>query len=94
MALIADKAVKVFDLAKIQRGDCIRIRRAGDTTFRNGFVTKTSEAQIEILYCNTQNAATSYLGVLATDVAIGVWEVYWTTDFQNIHYENDAPAEA
>ena len=94
MALIIDTTVKEFDLTAIHRGDCIRIRRAGDTTFKNGFVTKASEREIQILYCNTQNNATSYLNVLAADVAIGVWEIYWTEDFQNINYENNAATGA
>jgi hypothetical protein len=92
MALIADKSVKVFDLTAIHRSDCVSIRRTGDTAFKNGFVTKTSESEIEILYSNTQNNATSYLKVSAADVAIGVWELYWTTDFQTIYHENNAPS--
>ena len=88
--LIIDANVKVFDLSVIQRGDCVRIKRAGDTVYRNGFVTKTDDKKIEILYCNIQNNATSYLQILAADVAIGVWEIWWTTDFQTINYENNA----
>ena len=91
MALIADKAVKTFDLTEISRGVCVRIRRAGDTTFRNGFVTKADEHRIEIIYCNNQNTATSYMHVMAVDVAIGVWEIFWTSDFQFVGHENNAP---
>ncbi|MFP3153130.1 DUF5026 domain-containing protein [Lachnospiraceae bacterium ZAX-1] len=91
MALIVDTAVKAFDLTQIHRGDCIRVKRNGDTTAKNGFVTKVGEKQIEILYCNTQNNATSYLPILAVDVAIGMWEIWWTTDFATINVENDAP---
>ena len=93
MALIANKAVKIFDLSEIYRGDCVRIRRAGDTAFKNGFVTQAGETQLQILYCNTQNNATSYLNVSASDVAIGIWEIYWTSDFQSVHYENNAPEQ-
>lgn len=89
MALIADKNVKVFDLTAIHRGDCVRIKRNGDTAYKNGFVTKVDEGRIEILYSNTQNSASSYLAVLAVDVAIGVWEIWWTTDFQTVNYENN-----
>jgi hypothetical protein len=89
MALIVDTTVKTFDLTVIHRGDCVRIRRNGDTTYKNGFVTKTDEKQIEILYCNTQNNATSFLSILAADVAIGVWEIWYTTDFQTVNYENN-----
>ncbi len=90
MALTANKAVKIFDLSEIHRSDCVRIRRAGDTAFKNGFVTQANEMQLQILYCNTQNNAASYLSVLASDVAAGVWEIYWTSDFQAVHYENNA----
>lgn len=93
MTLVIDTAVKAFDLEAIHRGDCIRIRRTGDTTYKNGFVTKISEKEIQILYCNTQNNATSYITVTAADVAIGVWEVWWTTDFQNINYEYNGGGE-
>ena len=88
MALIVDKAIKIFDLSVIHRGDCIRVKRVGDTTFKNGFVTQTTETQIQVLYCNTQNNATSYLSILATDVSFGIWEIYWTSDFQTVNYEN------
>jgi hypothetical protein len=91
MALIADKTEKIFDLAEIHRSDCVRIRRVNDSIFKNGFVTKAGEDAIEILYCNTQNNATSYLIVKAADVAVGVWELYWTTDFQIINHEDNAP---
>lgn len=87
MALVIDTSVKAFDLEAIHRGDCIRIRRAGDTTYKNGIVTKVTEKEIQILYANTQNTATSYATITAADVAIGVWEVWWTTDFQTINYE-------
>ncbi len=87
MALVIDTSVKAFDLEAIHRGDCIRIRRAGDTTYKNGIVTKVTEKEIQILYANTQNTATSYATITAADVAIGVWEVWWTTDFQTVNYE-------
>lgn len=91
MALIKNATHDEFDLAQIQRGDCIRIKRAGDTTAKNGFVTDVSPNKVRILYCNTQNNATSYLDLTAADVAIGVWEIYWTHDFQTIEYENNSP---
>lgn len=91
MALIVDASRKAFDTAQIQRGDCIRVRRTGDTTARNGFVTEVTPDRARILFCNTQNNATSYLDIMAADVAIGVWEVYWTQDFRTVNYEYNAP---
>jgi hypothetical protein len=41
---------------------------------------------IEILVSNIQNNATSFMQVMAGDVAIGVWEIWWTTDFQTVNY--------
>jgi len=90
MALVANKNVKVFDLSAIQRGDCVRIRRAGEVEFKNGFVTQITEAKLQILYANVQNNTTSYLLISAADVAIGIWEIYWTSDFQTINYENNS----
>lgn len=91
MALIIDSNKRIFDLTAINRGDCVRIRRAGDTTLRNGIVTRTGETQITILYANIQNNATSFFDVRAADVAIGLWEMWYTTDFINIGYENNTP---
>lgn len=93
MALVIDTTVKSFDLNEIHRGDCIRIRRTGDTTFKNGFVTKVGEKEIQILYSNTQNSSNSYLTVTAADVAIGVWEIWWTTDFDTVNYEYNGGGE-
>lgn len=91
MALITSTAQAVFDLTQIHRGDCIRVRRTGDAAFRNGFVTDVTAEKLRLLYCNTQNNATSYLDILAADTAVGVWEIYWTADFQTVNYENNAP---
>lgn len=94
MALIRNATHEEFDLSLIRRGDCIRVKRAGDTAAKNGFVTEATAGKLRILYCNTQNNATSYLDILAADVAVGVWEIYWTQDFQTINYENNAPQTA
>ena len=91
MALIKNATHQEFDLSQIQRGDCIRIRRAGDTTAKNGFVTEATAHQLRVLYCNTQNNASSYLDITAADASIGVWEIYWTRDFQTVNYEFNAP---
>lgn len=87
--LIKNETKTVFDLSLIQRGDCIRIRRAGDTTARNGFVTEAKENKLTVLYCNVQNNACSYLEIPAADVALGAWDVYWTQDFQTVYHEGD-----
>jgi len=90
MGLISDKNINIFDLAAVKRGDAISVRRAGETQFRNGLVTKASENQLEVLYSNIQNNSTSYLQISAIDVAVGVWEIYWTTDFKTINYQPGA----
>ncbi|MCI8843879.1 MAG: DUF5026 domain-containing protein [Oscillospiraceae bacterium] len=91
MALIMNATHAEFDLAQIRRGDCIRVKRTGDTTAKNGFVTEAATNKLRLLYCNTQNNAASYLEITAADVAVGVWEIYWTQDFQTVNYENNAP---
>lgn len=94
MALVKSATHAEFDTSQIQRGDCIRIKRAGDTTAKNGFVTEVTPNKVRILYCNTQNNATSYIDLNVADVAIGVWEIYWTSDFQTVNYENNSPQTA
>ena len=89
MGLIKNETQTVFDLSMIQRGDCIRFRRAGDTTARNGFVTEAKADKLTVLYCNVQNNACSYIEISAADVELKVWDVYWTQDFQTIHHEGD-----
>ncbi len=91
MALIIDETYKAFDTTQIHRGDCIRVRRTGDTTAKNGFVTEVTPDRLRILYCNTQNNATSYLDIPAAEAAIGLWEIYWTSNFQTVNYEYNAP---
>lgn len=93
MALIKDETQTVFDLTQIQRGDCIRIQRAGDTTARNGFVTEAREDTVRVLYCNIQNNATSYLDIKAADVELGIWTIAWTTDFETVHHHPEPEPE-
>jgi hypothetical protein len=82
--------IAVFDKTLVNRLDAVRFRRAGDTSFRNGIITKVSDNQIEILGGNIQNQATSFTQINAVDVAVGVWEIYWTTDFITVNYQPGA----
>ena len=86
MALITNVSVPKFDQTVINRGDAIRVRRATESTARNGIVTRVNDNMIEILVSNIQNNATSFTQIFAGDVAIGVWEIWWTGDFQTINY--------
>ena len=42
-----------------------------------------------VLYCNIQNNACSYIEITAADVALKVWDVFWTQDFQTVYHEGD-----
>jgi len=90
MSLITNSNVPVFDLETIKRGDSIRIRRATGSEFRNGIVTRLDKNQMQILYANVQNNGTSFMTVDAADVAIGVWEIWWSSDFVTVNYNPPA----
>ena len=94
MALITDKNVKTFDTDAIHKGDCIRFKRAGSSCWKNGFVTRVTEQLIDVLHYNAQSGQTNSQMLLAVDVAIGVYEVYWTTDFKTVNYENNVGTPA
>ena len=85
--LITNTEIPIFDLNNIKPGDAVRFRRAGEMTSRNGFITKIDEHTIEILARNTRPNGNSFFRIDAVDAAIGVWEIYWTTDFININYQ-------
>ena len=87
MAMTTGVSIAVFDRTMVDRGDAIRFRRAGDSAFRNGIITKITDSQIEVLHSNIQNNSTSFTQINAVDVAVGVWEIYWTTDFVTINYQ-------
>ncbi|MCL2215398.1 MAG: DUF5026 domain-containing protein [Defluviitaleaceae bacterium] len=86
MALVVNQAVPMFDKNIIARGDLIRIRRANETVLRNGIVTRVEPSQVQILFSNVQNTATSFFTIEAGDVAIGVWEIWWSSDLVTINY--------
>ena len=90
MSLIKDETKAVFDLTQIHRGDCISLKRNGDTTFRHGFVTEAKPDRLTVLYCNIQNNATSYINIYAADIPNKLWEIYWTNDFITIQHEPEA----
>ncbi len=89
MALITDITVKAFDVTAIHVGDAIRIKRAGDTTCRNGLVTKMNEGSMTVLYISTANHAASFLEIAAADAAAGLWELFWTIDFVSVHHSTE-----
>jgi hypothetical protein len=90
MALIINVNVPKFDSDIIKQSDAIRVRRATEQTMRNGIVTRVTDTVLEIVVGNIQNSSTSFMQLHAGDVAIGVWEIWWTTDFKDIMY--NAPA--
>ena len=95
MALIKTEMQAVFDPTQIHRGDCVRIRRAGDTDARNGFVTEAAPGRITVLYCNIQNNSNSYIQITAADAALGAWEIMWTSDFESIgRYPEDSQEDS
>ena len=89
MGLVKNETRAVFDLEKIRRGDCIRFRKNGCQEGRNGFVVEAREDRLTVLYCNIQNSACSYMDILAEDVALKAWDVYWTRDFKTVIHEGD-----
>ena len=92
MALITNVSVPQIEQTVISRGDVIRVRRATETTGRNGIVTRVTDTLIEILTSNIQNNATSFMQISAGDIAIGVWEIWWTNDLLTVNYNPAATA--
>jgi hypothetical protein len=90
MALTTGVTVQTFDMTAVHVNDAIRVRRAGDTAYRNGIITRLTPNTMTVLYGNVQNNQTSFLDIAAVDVAVGVWEIYWTTDFVTINYQPGA----
>ena len=90
MALTIDSNVPVFDLSAIKRSDAIRVRRATGNDFRNGIVSRLDKNQVQVLVVNPQSNANSFLIMDAGDVAIGLWEVWWTMDFLTVNYQPSA----
>jgi hypothetical protein len=89
--LISDKNIQVFDLDAIARGDCVRIKRSGESQHRTGFVVSTRENLIKTLCCNQQGNATSYVDIPVDEVVAGMWEIAWTRDFETINLEPEMP---
>jgi hypothetical protein len=87
--LIADKNIKIFDLEQIGRGDCVRLKHTGDTQYKTGFVVNAKETVIQVLCCNIQGNATSYLNVPVDEVAAEEWDIAWTRDFETVCHEPD-----
>lgn len=90
MNLTTNVSVPKFDSTVINRGDGIRIRRATESTPINGIVTRLTDTMLEILVNAPQGNSTRFLQLAAGDVAIGVYEVWWTTDFVTINYSPPA----
>lgn len=94
MNILADVAQKVFDTEVLKRGNAIRIKRHDGTVDRMGLVHKATPTKLTILYSNVQNTAVSYYEILASDVALGIWEIYWSADLMTVHHEGSREEEA
>jgi len=86
--LISDKIVKTFDKSAIRKNDAIRVQYAKDRNPKNGFVTQVCEDTIQMMYGNPQGNSTSFLMIPAVEVAAGLWDIFWTSDFITINHES------
>lgn len=86
MALIAHKSVPVFDLTVVHAGDAVRVCRASETTAHNGIITQAYDRQLQVLVPHMQSNATRFMLVDAADVAKGMWDIWWTADFETINH--------
>lgn len=84
MALVKSVSKSIFDSSTIQPGNCIRAKRSGWDDFRNGFVTRVDDDKITCVYYVSSGNAVNYFEVDSDEVAAGLWEIYWTDDFQNV----------
>jgi hypothetical protein len=84
MALIKSVSKNVFDSSAVYPGNCIRARKSGWDCFLNGFITAVTQEKITCLYYVSSGNAANYFDISPEEIAAGLWEIYWTADFQNI----------
>lgn len=91
MLLIIDNTEKVFDIAKIGKGDLIRAKYHSWPAPRNGIVTAVSENKLTVLFLPDIGNVTNYFVILASEVEAQKWAVKWTSDFVSINAEGELP---
>ena len=74
MSLIMDKQEKVFDCTAIKRGDLISAQHSCWKEPKSGIVSAVTPEEIKILYQPAIANVTSFLTILADDVATGQWK--------------------
>jgi len=87
MALIKNVSVPVFEKDAILRGDNIRVRRATESAGRNGTVSRVTDTMLEFVFVDVHNNANRFMQIEAKDVAVGLWEIWWSSDMQTVNYQ-------
>lgn len=92
MPLIKNVSTNTFDVTAIQKGACIRAKRSDYSDFRNGFVTEVTTGTLTVLYANDSGTGANYYTIAADEVAAGLWQIYWTSDFATVNTEGVTPS--
>ena len=87
MALITELNVPAFDLETVHAGDLVRAKHQSWEDFRNGIVTRAMESRLIVQYLPVVGMATNHYVIRAKEAVAGEWELYWTSDMEDIrHY--------
>lgn len=91
--MLMERTKKEFNLQEIGRGYALRFHYHEEQQFRMGLVVKADATRLRVVYAHGETGAIAYVDILARDVALGIWTIYYTRDLQQVFYEGKGELE-
>lgn len=90
MPILTTETITGIDKTAIRKGDMIRAKYISWTRAINGIVAGVTVETITVLYIGTGGNVSNYFTITAAELADGVWELSWSSDFSSVSTENAA----
>ena len=89
MSVLITAPTTSIDKTQIKKGDFIRAQYHAWSSAYNGLVAAVSLSEIRVLYIVKSNSMTSYFTISADEIAAGLWDLSWSSNFTDIRTEDD-----
>lgn len=89
MSVLITASTTAIDKNQIKKGDFIRAQYHTWLSAYNGLVAAVSASEIRVLYIAKSDNMTNYFTILVEEIAAGLWELTWSSNFTDVKTEDD-----
>ena len=89
MSVLITASTTAIDKNQIKKGNFIRAQYHTWSSAYNGLVAAVSTSEIRVLYIVKSGNMTNYFTIPVEEIASGLWELSWSSNFTDIRTEGD-----